>query len=71
MTATLNATALIDGRCVGTRLAAAKLMHRHPDLIRRRCQPVAFDTEGRALYDLDEVQAVFSKVKRRERLTDA
>lgn len=53
------------------RYAAALYVRRHPDLIRRRCTPIATDAQGRALYDLEQVEAAFSKVKRRERLTNA
>jgi hypothetical protein len=55
---------------LGTRRAAAVLDHRHPDLVRRRCQPVACDRESRALlYDLDEVAATFAPSVTARRLT--
>lgn len=47
---------LYDGhRMLGTRKAAALLTGRHPNLVRRYCEPVACDARSRAvLYDLDD-----------------
>lgn len=55
---------------LGTRQVAAVLTARHPDLVRRRCRPVACDVRTRIpLYDLDQVAAVFRRTPRRERIT--
>jgi hypothetical protein len=51
---------------LGTRLAAAVLSERHPDQISRHVEPIACDVETRlALYDLAEVEAAVSALKRR------
>lgn len=55
---------------LGTRRAAAMLVHRHPDMVRRRCQPVACDRKSHALlYDLDEVERTFAPSVTARRLT--
>ena len=51
------------------RHAAAAYVRRHPDQIRRRCHPIGVDFDGRALYDLAEVEAAFRDTPRRVRLT--
>lgn len=57
---------LIGDRMLGTRKTAAVLLHRHPDQVRHRCQPIACDASSRAvLYDLDEVAAAFADTPRR------
>jgi hypothetical protein len=57
---------LSAGLMLGTRQAAAVLLHRHPDLIRRACVPVACDLASHALlYDLDAAALVFASVQRR------
>jgi hypothetical protein len=64
--ATVTRPRLYGDTLLGTRKAAALLVHRHPDQVRRRCQPVACDAETRALlYDLDAVHAAFRGVSRR------
>jgi len=52
------------------RRAAALLWARHPDQVRRHCEPVACDVATRApLYDLDAVGRVLATLKRQPRLT--
>lgn len=54
------------GRMLGTRQTAARLTGRHPDQVRRRCQPVACDVDSRAsLYDLDTVADTFRNTRSR------
>jgi len=51
---------------LGTRKTAAVLIHRHPDQIRRHCEPIACDVPTKAaLYDLDEVAERFADTPRR------
>lgn len=56
-----------DGETLlATRHASAVLIHRHPDQVRRRCQPVACDAVSRALlYDLAAVEEAFRSTPRR------
>lgn len=57
---------LVGQLLLGTRHTAAVLVHRHPNLVRRHCEPVACDVESRALlYDLDQVDAVLRGRTRR------
>ena len=57
---------LIGSALLGTRKAAGVLVSRHPDLVRKRCQPVACDVPSKALlYDLDAVADTFSATPRR------
>lgn len=59
---------IVDGLLIGTRQAAALLTGRHPDLVRKRCAPIACDVTTRAvLYDLDAVAATFRNTPRRDR----
>lgn len=59
---------LIGQLMLGTRKAAAVLTARHPDQIRRHCEPVACDLASRALlYDLDQVAAAVRDLPRREK----
>lgn len=51
------------------RHAAATYVRRHPDQIRRRCLPIGTGLNGRALYDLAEVEATFRDTPRRTHLT--
>lgn len=51
---------------LGTRQAAAALTNWHPDMVRRRCEPVACDVLSRVpLYDLEAVTAVARSTSRR------
>ena len=57
---------LIGSSMLGTRKTAAVLIHRHPDQIRRHCEPIACDVPTKAaLYDLDEVAERFADTPRR------
>lgn len=57
---------LVDSLLLGTRQAAAMLVNRHPDLVRRHCAPVACDVKSRALlYDLFVVDAELATRQRR------
>lgn len=57
---------MVGDLVLGTRRAAALIVHRHPDLVRRRCQPIACDVASRAsLYDLSQVESTFAKTPRR------
>lgn len=63
-------TTIIEGRIIGTRAEVAKLVHRHPDQVRRRCTPFAIDPEtGATYYDADAVTEAFRAVPRRVKLT--
>lgn len=51
---------------LASRQVAAKLAERHPDQVRRHCQPVACDTATRQpLYDADETVRTLSALRRR------
>lgn len=48
-----TATRIEGGLMLGSRAAAAAYAHRHPNLVRRHCEPVACDVRTHAaLYDL-------------------
>lgn len=54
------------GRYLATRVGAATLLNRHPDLVSRHAEPVACDVSSKlALYDLDEVEAAVTTRRRR------
>lgn len=51
---------------IGSRVAVAAMLHRHPDQVKRHCQPVACHVQTRApLYDADEAAMTLSKIRRR------
>jgi hypothetical protein len=57
---------LDGGLMLGTRRAAAVLLHRHENMVRRHCRPVACDVDSRALlYDLDDCDRVLRPIQRR------
>lgn len=57
---------LVGDVLIGTRQAAALLVHRHRDQVRRHCRPIACDVATKAaLYDLDAVAEAFRDTRRR------
>lgn len=51
---------------VGSRQAVAGMWGRHPDQVKRHCEPVACDVKTRTpLYDADEVGAILLTRRRR------
>lgn len=51
---------------LGSRRVIAAYVHRHPDQVRRHCEPVACDVETHALlYDADHAHDTFREIPRR------
>lgn len=56
------------GRLLLDREALALGLQRSARSIRAYCEPVGYDSSGRALYDVDKCAAVLAKIPTRKRL---
>jgi hypothetical protein len=56
------------GRMVGTRQCVGALANRHPNVVMRRCEPVACDADSRLLlYDVDVALETLADTPKRVR----